>query len=335
MKQYVFRFHNIQKKSRKNHVDNLEKITDDFLFHCRVEKNLSIHTLKAYQLDLNQFIRFISTKGKAIDIRKIDKQKLREYLQRLQETSKAKTVKRKIATLKALFNYLEFEDKITVNPFRKMRIRIREPLVLPGVLTLDEVKELFQIVYRAKQECEDRDTYTYKSIVRDIAVLELLFATGIRVSELCNLKKENADLGRKYIQVEGKRSRERIIQICSPEIISILEEYIDLFHPSVSRFSHFFINRLGHRLSAQSVRFMIKKYAQLSNIKKSITPHMFRHTFATLLLEEGVDIRYIQQLLGHSTITTTQIYTHISNPKQQEILASFHPRLKIRRLNQD
>ncbi len=308
---------------------------NDFLFHCRVEKNLSSHTLKAYQLDLNQFTRFVSVNGKAVDIRRIDKQKLREYLQRLQETGKVKTVKRKIATLKALFNYLEFEDKIAVNPFRKMRIQIREPLVLPGVLTLDEVKELFQIVYRAKRECGDRGTYTYKTIVRDIAVFELLFATGIRVSELCHLKKEHVDLDGKHIQVNGKRSRERIIQICSPEIITVLEEIIELFHPSGSGFSYFFINRLGHRLSPQSVRFMIKKYAQLSNIKKPITPHMFRHTFATLLLEEGVDIRYIQQLLGHSTITTTQIYTHISNPKQQEILAAFHPRVKISRLNQD
>lgn len=310
-------------------MDALNKLITDFLFHCRVEKNLSSHTLKAYQLDLNQFTRFVSVNGKAVDILRIDKQKLREYLQRLQETGKVKTVKRKIATLKALFNYLEYEDKIAINPFRKMRIQIREPLVLPNVLTLEEVKELFQIVYRAKRECDDRGTYTYKSIVRDIAVLELLFATGIRVSELCYLKKEHVDFDRKYIQVNGKRSRERIIQICSPEIITLLEEYIELFHPSGSGFYYFFINRLGHRLSPQSVRFMIKKYARLSNIKKAITPHMFRHTFATLLLEEGVDIRYIQQLLGHSTITTTQIYTHISNPRQQEILTAFHPRCKI------
>jgi len=319
-------------------VNELENAVHDFLFHCRVEKNLSSHTLKAYQLDLNQFVRFVSANGKAVDICGIDKQKLREYIQRLQETGKVKTVKRKIATLKALFNYLEFEDKIAVNPFRKMRIQIREPLVLPGVLSLEEVKTLFKLVYRAKRECEDRGTrgtYTYKSIVRDIAVFELLFATGIRVSELCHLKKAHVDLDRKYIQVNGKRSRERIIQICSPEIITVLNEYIELFHPSGSNFSYFFINRLGQRLSPQSVRFMIKKYARLSNIKKPITPHMFRHTFATLLLEEGVDIRYIQQLLGHSTITTTQIYTHVSNPRQQEILAAFHPRVKISRLNQD
>jgi integrase/recombinase XerD len=310
-------------------VNAAKKMINDFLFHCRVEKNLSIHTLKAYQLDLNQFIQYVSANGKVVDIRQIDKHKLREYLQRLQETGKVKTVKRKIATLKALFNYLEFEDKIAVNPFRKMRIKIKEPLILPGVLTLNEIKILFQTVYQAKKQCEDQSTYTYKSIVRNIVVLELLFATGIRVSELCHLKKESVNLEQRYIQVNGKGSRERIIQICSTEIIIILKEYINLFHSCSHHIPYFFINRLGRRLSAQSVRFMIKKYAQLSNIQKQITPHMFRHTFATLLLEEGVDLRYIQQLLGHSTITTTQIYTHVSNPKQQEILATHHPRGKI------
>lgn len=311
-----------------NEFDNEVK---DFLCHCRVEKNLSPHTLKAYELDLKQFIQFISGAEKKVNILQVDKQKLREYLQRLQETGKIKTVKRKIATLKALFNYLEFEDKIAVNPFRKMRIKIREPLVLPGVLTLEEVKAILQTVYKQKQQCKDRSTYTYKTIVRDTAVLELLFATGIRVSELCHLKKEHVNLECKFIQVNGKGSRERIIQVCSEEIAAILGEYIGLFHTEgqEGQVIYFFSNRLGRRLSEQSVRFMVKKYASLANISKPITPHTFRHTFATLLLEEGVDIRYIQQMLGHSTITTTQIYTHISNPKQQEILATRHPRSKI------
>jgi integrase/recombinase XerD len=259
-------------------------------------------------------------------MKKIDKQILRGYLQQLHETGKVKTVKRKIATLKAIFTYLEFEDRISVSPFRKMRIKIKEPLQLPGVLTLNEIKTLFQTVYKVRRACSDAATYTYKSIVRGIVVLELLFATGIRVSELCNLKKIDVNIEQKYIKVNGKGSRERVIQVCSQEIIAILEEYMDLFHQSASWFSYFFINRLGRRLSEQSVRFMIKKYARLSNIKKEVTPHMFRHTFATLLLEEEVDIRYIQQLLGHSTITTTQIYTHITRHKQKEILTTRHPR---------
>jgi integrase/recombinase XerD len=304
----------------------IEKTITDFLFHCRIEKNLSPHTLKAYKLDLSQFLGYLSAIGNIGTIEKIDKPILRGYLQKLTESNKTKTVKRKIATLKALFNFLEYEDLISSNPFRKMRIKIKEPLQLPHVLTLNEVKLLFQTVYNARFQCEDDTSYTYKSIIRDIVVFELLFATGIRVSELCTLQKANLKLEQRYIQVNGKGSRERVIQVCSQETITIIEEYIQLFHPPDSDFHFFFVNRLGHRLSEQSVRFMVKKYAELSGINKSITPHMFRHTFATLLLEENVDIRYIQQLLGHSTITTTQIYTHITSNKQREILSTRHPR---------
>lgn len=307
-------------------MEALHKTVEEFIFHCRFEKNLSDHTLKAYKLDLKQFLSFIKSRVKKITIHKIDKSLLRQYLQHLQETQKVKTVKRKIATLKALFNFLEFEDQIEANPFRKMRIKIREPLQLPGVLTLEEVKTLFQTVYRIKQDCLERESYAYRSIVRDVAVFELLFATGVRVSELCHLRKEHVSLSQRAIRVNGKGSRERVIQLCSIDIIRLLQEYIELFHPAGFHFSYFFINRLGNRLSEQSVRFMIKKYVSQCGINKSVTPHMFRHTFATLLLEEGVDIRYIQQLLGHSTITTTQIYTHISNPHQQEILTTRHPR---------
>ncbi|MCP5048086.1 MAG: site-specific integrase, partial [bacterium] len=186
----------------------LPDAVNDFLFHCRVEKNLSKLTLQAYKSDLNQFGDFLSTHQESIDIEKIDKHVLRKYLQRLLDANKAKTVKRKIASLKALFNFLEFEDKIAGSPFRKMKVKIKEPLQLPGVLTLEEIKTLFQAVYKIKQECNDRSAYAYKTIVRNSVVLELLMATGIRVSELCNLKKNNVNLDQKYIQVFGKGRRE-------------------------------------------------------------------------------------------------------------------------------
>lgn len=304
----------------------LENIIFDFLRHCQLEKNLSVHSLKAYQLDLNQFRNYLFSNGISMDIKKIDKVVLRRYLQQLVGANKIKTVKRKMATLKALFNYLDFEDKIEVNPFRKMRLKIKEPFQLPGVLTVSEIKKLFQVVYKERQECQGSSLNRYKLIVRDIVVLELLFATGTRVSELCNLKTPDVNLEQNYIKVNGKGSRERIIQVCSTEIHDILKEYWVLFHPEGSCFTYFFMNRLGQRLSEQSVRFMIKKYARLSNLGKKVTPHMFRHSFATLLLEEEVDIRYIQQLLGHSTITTTQIYTHITQQKQKAILTTRHPR---------
>lgn len=308
---------------------NVKKVADEFLFHCRFEKNLSPNTLKAYSLDLKQFFEFVSAEYKITSVQKIDKKIIRRYLKNILEKNKVKTVKRKIATIKAMFNFLEFEDKITINPFRKMRIRIKEPQMLPKVMTLFEIKALFQTLYDFKAICKQNSNYKYKAIVRDIVVLELLFSTGIRVFELCNLAKNDVNIEHDLIYIRGKGNKERIIQICNKEITEILKEYIKLFHTNNNRNSHFFLNRLDKRLSEQSVRFMIKKYTTLAEIKKNITPHMFRHTFATMLLEQGVDIRYIQQFLGHSTITTTQIYTHVTKNKQKEILTSKHPRSSL------
>jgi integrase/recombinase XerD len=210
-----------------------------------------------------------------------------------------------------------------------MRLKIKEPFNLPRVLTISEVKKLFNTIYSSKNTCENYLSYKYKSIVRDIAVSELLFATGIRVFELCNLKKNDMNIEHNFIYIRGKGNRERIIQICNSEITEILKEYMELFHSTDNNNSYFFLNRLGQRLSEQSVRFMLKKYTRLANIERNITPHMFRHTFATLLLEEGVDIRYIQRFLGHSSIITTQIYTHVTKHKEKEILTNKHPRGRL------
>jgi integrase/recombinase XerD len=165
--------------------------------------------------------------------------------------------------------------------------------------------------------------------MRDIAILELLFATGARVSEVCSLKVESININDGYIKIYGKGSRERVIQIEKKDVIKALLDYEKAFLGSITATGFFFINRLNNRMSEQSVRLMVRKYAKMANCKKDVTPHMFRHSFATLLLEEDVDIRYIQKLLGHSSITTTQIYTHVSTAKQKEILAMKHPRNKI------
>jgi len=259
-------------------MSNIEKTITDFLLHCRVEKNLSIHTLKAYRLDLNQFFQYLSTQGGALDIEKIDKHILRDFLQELIAKNKIKTVKRKIATLKALFNYLEFDDKITVNPFRKMRIQIKEPLHLPLILALNEVKALLLSAYNEKQSCSGRTSYSYKSIVRDIAVLELLFATGTRVSELCNLKKTDVDIHQNYIKVNGKGSRERVIQVCSAEIIAILKEYIDLFLLT----NGLDLGRVLNPLNITRCRTISRSYNKTT--RRVASPHWFLYMVDNIVL---------------------------------------------------
>lgn len=165
--------------------------------------------------------------------------------------------------------------------------------------------------------------------LRDIAILEMLFATGARVSEMCSLTPDDIDLEYHSVRIFGKGSRERIVQIENTDVLEILREYSSTFSSDITFSGYFFVNRLHRRLSEQSVREIINKYALLCREDIHITPHMFRHSFATLLLEEDVDIRYIQRLLGHSSITTTQIYTHVAMSKQREILSAKHPRNKI------
>ena len=157
-------------------------------------------------------------------------------------------------------------------------------------------------------------------------MIELLFATGMRISELCSLKPSDIDLKSSNILIYGKGAKERMIQLGNPEVINALSLYQEVFREDIDACGYFFVNRLQRRLSDQSVRFMINRYAELAGIRQHITPHMFRHSFATLLLEQDVDIRYIQRMLGHSSISTTEIYTHVSSAKQKDILVHKHPR---------
>ena len=304
-------------------MQNIDTHICNYLTHCKYEKNLNQKTLKAYKIDLQQFASFAETVNHAYS-----KEILQSYIIQLQSNYKIKSVKRKIASLKAFFSYLEYEEILEVNPFSKIRIKLHEPFLLPRTIPLAVVDALLRCAYRQKT-ADTAGSAKYRSDLRDIAILELLFATGMRVSELCSLKPEFVDLTEGTVKIYGKGSRERIIQIGNQDVLSAVKAYYSAFSNSIDATGWFFVNRLGHQLSDQSVRFMIRKYTNLAGIDLHITPHMFRHAFATLLLEEDVDIRYIQQLLGHSSIVTTQIYTHIASKKQRDILTAKHPRNRI------
>ncbi|MDL2312821.1 tyrosine-type recombinase/integrase [Bacteroidales bacterium OttesenSCG-928-B11] len=307
---------------------NIDETIKGFIFHCQFEKNLSKRTIKAYETDLRQFDSFVGTTTVDKMLGEITKEVLKSYLQKI-SYFKPKTVKRKIASLKAMFNYLEFEDDHYINPFRKIKIRLKEPQILPVVMTLSEVKKILQMMYKELFENKHKDRYTYRAQVRNIAIVEILFSTGLRVSEVCELKNSDINIRNGVLKVFGKGSKERVIQICQLECISIIKTYYQLHKNLIDNGSVFFVNRLGYPLSTQSVRLMVKNYAKKAGITKRVTPHTFRHTFATLLLEEDVDIRYIQNMLGHSSITITQVYTHVNMNKQKKILATKHPRRKL------
>lgn len=297
----------------------------NFNFHCEFEKNLSQKTMQAYRVDLRQFEQYRNYEN--LDIKDFDKHTIKDFIQHLYQLNlQAKTIKRKIAVLKAFFTYLEFDEIIVVSPFRKINLFIKEPKRLPKTMELKEVRKILKFLYVSKGNFVNKEIYSYKALVRDIAIIEILFSTGMRVSELCNIKKNNINLQTGAIKIRGKGDKERIIQICDNEVKKLLKEYLNLFDKQIEKIQYFLVNRLGNKISEQSARLMIKKYQQLAGISQHITPHMFRHSFATLLLEEGVDIRYIQHMLGHSSISTTQIYTQVNAKQQKKILANKHPR---------
>lgn len=287
--------------------------------------------MKAYSTDLEQFEVYMTEYQSVNDLHKIHPEDLKQYLKSLSDFQ-PKTIKRKMASVKAMFNFVEMEDDDFNNPMRKLRIQIKIPFLLPNVMSADDVSALLGELYREKRLCRESTDYQYFEILRHIAIVELLFGTGLRISELCSLSVTDIDLKDGLVKVYGKGSKERIIQICQPAILNALAEYQKQERNLPSQFSrnrNFFVNRLNRGISPQSVRVLIKTLAKKAGIDKHITPHTFRHTFATLLLEEGVDIKYIQTILGHSSLSTTQIYTHVSSIRQKEILRDYHPRRRL------
>lgn len=301
-------------------MNNLQSLIEDYLKFCHSQKRLDEKTLKAYRIDLRQFYNQTSV----TDISEITSQILEDYIAKLHQQYKPKTVKRKIASLKAFFHYLEYKDIIDRNPFNKIQVRFREPVILPKTIPLHTIEAFLTAIYNQRRNA--KTDYQRKNALRDAAVTELLFATGMRISELCALKNNDINLYDGTILIYGKGDKERRIQIGNESVINILQEYKDTFHKGPLYSNNFFINQSGSVLSDQSVRRMIVKYSSLAAIDMHITPHMFRHTFATSLLEADVDIRYIQEMLGHSSINITEIYTHVALAKQKSILSTKHPR---------
>lgn len=301
-------------------MSNLQTQINQYLEYCRYQKRLDEKTLKAYRIDLTQFLAEISCD----DAPEITPALLEGYIGNLHQKYKPKTVKRKIASLKAIFHYFEYREMIDRNPFSKLQIRFREPVILPKTIPLRTVETFLATIY---QQHETASTYDqWKNTLRDMAVIELLFATGMRISELCALKMNDVNLCDRHILIYGKGSKERKVQIGNEDVSHVLMTYRETFEKQMRSCNRFFVNRAGRALSDQSVRRMINKYTSLASIEQHITPHMFRHTFATSLLEADVDIRYIQEMLGHSSINITEIYTHVAMAKQRDILVSKHPR---------
>lgn len=295
----------------------LSSLIADYLETGEYEKKLSPDTIKAYRIDLRQFVEF--TEGAWAD-----RDTLNRYIKYLNQHFAPRSVKRKLASVRAFYHEMEISGELVENPFDKLHVRIHSPQQLPRIIPEQTVHALLQSAY-------DAYTEERREVLRDILVLELLFSTGLRVSELCALSQDTlllSDSGLRLL-VRGKGRKERIIQITTPELLRLVQTYCDAFSREIQDRGAILFNRRGRPLSPQSVRRIINKYLNRIGASNHVTPHMFRHTFATSLLEAGMDIRYIQSLLGHSSISTTQIYTHVTARQQTLLLAEKHPRGKM------
>lgn len=296
---------------------NLSSYVESYLETCEYGKKLSPLTIKAYRTDLVQFLEFVSDK-------KIDSELLKQYVKYLNQRFSPKSAKRKLASIRAFFFTMELEGDLMDNPFNKLRIHITVPHQLPRIIPDQLVQSLLQSAYSAYKTGK-------REVLRDIIVLELLFGTGIRVSELCALTTDcfYVDHEKLRLLIMGKGSKERVIQITTPDLLMLVNLYCREYADEIQNTNKILFNQRGCPLSPQSVRLIINKYMKRVQSNYHVTPHMFRHTFATSLLEAGMDIRYIQSLLGHSSISTTQIYTNVALQKQTMLLAEKHPRSKM------
>lgn len=289
-----------------------------YLEYCEYRKELDWNTLKAYRIDLRQFFEFTQE-----DVP--EKSKIEDYIVELHKKYKQKTIKRKIASIKAYYNYLEECEIIDDSPFRKIKVKFKEAAILPKIIPREEIETLLNYMHSCKKISKDN---TYKYWLRDIAVIETLFATGARVYEISNIRLDCINLNTGLIKIMGKGSKERYIQVASGEILDLLKQYYKHNSEAIKKCGFFFVNSWGNRYTEDSIRLMLKKYTKLAGIDRNITPHMFRHSFATYLIEEGVDVSCVQRILGHSSIKTTQIYIHIAAKKQAEILREMHPSIE-------
>ncbi|MGH7771419.1 MAG: tyrosine-type recombinase/integrase [Candidatus Binatia bacterium] len=304
-----------------------------FLQACEFEQNLTILTLAAYSSDLHQFLDSVSARGSQID-EALTSDALRAHVFKLKRTLclQDSSIRRKIAVLKRFAAFLEQRDMIAENPFRKARFSYRQTCRIPRVLNREEVTAILNAVkasLKAETICElqsGRISKTSFVVLRDNALLELLFYTGARVGEVVQLNVDDCDLSGGYLRLNGKGRRDRVISLGCAPVIDALKLYLRARSNVQAAGPALFVSVRGHRLSVYSMESRVAMYGASAGIQRKVTPHRLRHTMATMMLENGADLRTVQEILGHTSIRTTQVYTHISSEQRRRAMSQYHPR---------
>jgi len=291
------------------------KIIDEFIDHLWLEDGLSKNTLNSYRFDLELFIGWLdkSLKKNILDTSQVD---IQQYLSLKFTTSKSRSISRLLATLRRLFRYLLRQNKIKIDPTLEIQSP-KLPKSLPKSLSEEDVELLL-----------DAPDLKTNAGLRDKAMLELLYACGLRVSELVNILLTELSMTEGVIRITGKGNKTRLVPM-GEEAVDWIKKYIDesrnvILKQRVSKY--LFITIRGGAMTRQAFWYLIKRYSIIANIKKPMSPHVMRHAFATHLLNHGADLRVVQMLLGHSDISTTQIYTHVARERLKKLHESHHPR---------
>ena len=291
-----------------------KEIIYEFLDYISYEKKYSDNTEKNYELDLFKYFEYLDKNNlNYLTVKYKDVSNFTLFLAK--QNYKSTTINRIDSSIRSFYNYLELEEKINGNPF-KAASNLKVPKRLPNYFKYDEYLTMISVI--------DKDDYEY----RNRLILEMLFATGLRVSELSNIKIKDIDFSEREIKIMGKGSKERIV-FYNKECAIVLDSYLKECRSKLlnSKDSEYlFINHLGDKLTDRGIRLIIDKIVKKSCIKSKVSPHTFRHTFATMLLNEGCNIKSVQELLGHSSLGTTGIYTHLTNDEVRLAYMKAHPR---------
>lgn len=287
----------------------MEKYIEKFMRYLEIEKNYSPHTVLNYKLDLEDFSRFCGE----LDFEKIDYLLLRKYLAVLKEkTLGNRSVGRHLSALRSFFRFLTHEGLIKLNPIT-MLSSPKLQKHLPSFMTESEVTKLIESAF-AKDELDEMG-------LRDRAILETFYSSGLRISELVALSQADVDFISGIVKVMGKGKKERVVPIGDAALLTI-RKYLDKRRKESDAV---FLNKNGKRISTRGVRNIVGKYLKSSGIKRGVSPHTLRHSFATHLLDRGADLRTVQELLGHADLATTQIYTHLTTEKIKSVYDKAHP----------
>lgn len=295
------------------------EIINSFLAYLKVERNLSVNTIDAYRSDLTFFVDFLKRK-KITDWSDVKYEDIVNYIYSTKNDGlEEATIARKISAIRSFFNYLEIQNYIYSNP-TELLPKSKRKRSIPIILNVDEVDRILNMP-------NTNDVLE----LRDKAIMETLYSCGLRISELINLKTTDIYFQEEFVRVLGKGSKERIVPI-SRVALNWINEYLTNSRPKLAKlnsYNYLFLNSRGKKLSRMGLWKIIDKYVKKAEIEKPVHPHTFRHTFATHLIEGGADLRAVQEMLGHSDISTTQIYTQINQNFARRVYFETHPRAKI------